>query len=90
MTLTRFRKRLIYKRPPSRILNEPPGPWPVDPKLSRRVIETTRRLGHTRRQLEHDVLPERRHGEGKARARTRSPASPTSPAKVVYRLGLYP
>jgi hypothetical protein len=66
MALNRFRRRLSYKRPASRILNEPPGPWPVDPELSRRVIETRRRIGHTRRQLKRHVLPARNPDERKA------------------------
>jgi hypothetical protein len=66
MPLTRFRRRSPYKRPPSRVLNEAPGPWPVDPELTRRVIETRRRIRDTRRQLKRHVLPERRHDETKA------------------------
>jgi hypothetical protein len=66
MTPTSFRKRFTYRPPPSRVLNEPPGPWPVDPELSRRVVEARRRIRHTRRQLERHVLPERRHEERKA------------------------
>ena len=66
MALTRFRRRFRYKRPASRVLYEPPGPWPVDPELSRRGIETRRRIEPPRRQMARHVLPERRREDRKA------------------------
>lgn len=36
---------------------EPPPRWPVDAELTRQVLETRRRMEHTRRQLELHVLP---------------------------------
>lgn len=57
MSLPRIRRR---SRPRISLATDPPRPWPVDPELSRRVLEARQRLGHTRRELARHVLPERR------------------------------
>jgi len=41
-------------------------PWPVDPDLSRRVVETRQRIAATRREIARHILPER-HREEAAR-----------------------
>jgi hypothetical protein len=51
-----------------------PRPWPVDPELSRRAIETRARIERTRRQLARDVLPERRR-------RPKAPSDASSSAR---------
>jgi hypothetical protein len=56
MTWPSFRRR---SKPRVALSPEPPRPWPVDPGLSHRVIETRKQIEHTRRQLARHVLPER-------------------------------
>jgi hypothetical protein len=57
MSWLRFRRR---STPPGVPGPESPRPWPVDPELSRRVIETRKRVEDMRRELARHVLPERR------------------------------
>ena len=57
-------------RPTSRVFTEPPGPWPVDPELTRRVAEERKRIERTRRQLALHVLPARRREERPRGGRT--------------------
>jgi hypothetical protein len=52
-----FRRRSAPRVARSR---QPPRPWPVDPDLSRRVIETRKQVEHTREQLGRYVLPDRK------------------------------
>jgi hypothetical protein len=59
MALRSIRKRFRPERT-SRVFTEPPGPWPVDPALTRRGVDTRRRIQQTRRELARHVLPERR------------------------------
>lgn len=59
--------KVFPEKPASRqrgvLATDPPRPWPVDPALSRRVIETRKRIAQTRRELKRHVLSERRRGE---------------------------
>jgi hypothetical protein len=47
----------------------PPRPWPVDPDLSRRVVETRAGIERTRRELARHVSPGRKRRQKKAQAR---------------------
>jgi hypothetical protein len=58
MSLPRFPTKPAAKTR-SPILTEPPGPWPADPALSRRVAQARRRLDHTRKALARHASPER-------------------------------
>jgi hypothetical protein len=62
----RFRSRY---RPRVALVPNPPRPWPVDPELSRRVIETRKQVGHTRKQLARHVLPDRKRRDKRAASR---------------------
>lgn len=53
--------RRATRRPP-RAVAEPSPRWPVDPELTRRVIDTRTRIERTRRQLARHVVPERQAG----------------------------
>ncbi len=53
-------RRSLARKPSGRVLTEPPGPWPMDPALSRRVVETRRHLEHRRRELARHALPMRK------------------------------
>jgi hypothetical protein len=64
MSLTSFRRRLKSK-PRAALATDSPRPWPVDPELSRRVIETRRQIERTRRELARHVLPDRWQRGGK-------------------------
>jgi hypothetical protein len=57
MIQPRFHSRSASKRRTSSTAG-PPRPWPVDPELSRLVVETRARIERTRKQLERHVLPE--------------------------------
>jgi hypothetical protein len=65
----RFRRRY---RPRFALAPDPQRPWPVDPELSRRVIEANKRVEHTRRQLARHVLPDRKRGDKRAAARRKA------------------
>jgi hypothetical protein len=54
-----FRRKLT-SRPRAALATDLPRPWPVDPELSRRVIEARKRIARTRRELARHVLPDRR------------------------------
>jgi hypothetical protein len=56
MSWPSFRRR---SEPRAALTPDPPRPWPVDPELSRRVVETRKRVEHTRRELARHVLPDR-------------------------------
>lgn len=77
MSLPRFPARPAAKRP-SRILTEPPGPWPVDRAVSRRVAEARRRLEHTRKALARRAPVEGRPPSEPSKGR-RIKARPASP-----------
>ncbi len=58
MALSKFRQKLAPNGS-ERLTVNAPRPWPVDPELSRRVIETRRGVERTRRLLALHVLPAR-------------------------------
>jgi hypothetical protein len=58
MSLPPFPRRPAHT--PNPILTEPPGPWPVDTTLSRRVADARRRLERTRKALARRAPSERR------------------------------
>lgn len=69
MSLPRVRRGI---KPRVTLATEPPRPWPVDPELGRRVIETSRRIGRTRTgtRLERiSVLPRQRTCPARGRLR---------------------
>ena len=68
LSLPRFPTQPAAKTP-SPILTEPPGPWPADPALSRRVAEARRRLDHTRKALARHAPAENRHGASAPKGR---------------------
>jgi hypothetical protein len=57
MSWPRFRRRSKPRAGPA---PDPPRRWPVDPELSRRVIDARTRLEHTRRELARHVPSDRR------------------------------
>jgi hypothetical protein len=59
MALLSLRRKATDRRPMRAAVPEPPPHWPVDPELTRRVIEARARLDRTRRELARHVLPER-------------------------------
>lgn len=67
MTLSSFRKNAS---PESRLPlpAASPRPWPVDPELNRRVVETRAGIERMRRELARHVLPERKRGQEQAEA----------------------
>jgi hypothetical protein len=58
MSLPPFPRRPAHT--PNPILTEPPGPWPVDTTLSRRVADARRRLERTRKAFARRAPSERR------------------------------
>lgn len=61
MTLMSVRQRTTRRQAASAVPSPPPR-WPVDPELTRRVIEARARLERTRRELARHVLPVRQGG----------------------------
>ena len=80
MALTTFRKKLTYKRPPSRIFYEAPGPWPLDAQPSRGVFErglSPRAYAHgARRCMSSEAPSKSTRSSPPARCRTTRPDSP--------------
>lgn len=63
MGLSRFWNRSVSRR---RTLANPARPWPVDPELSRRAVETRARIERTRGELARHVSPEPKAGAKEA------------------------